>query len=118
MSMGSLWDAAAPAALAVGVSVVSILQAGDWARVSTPARHYISTYITTGRSHLSCTAVKPDSNLAWIFCQNCFCIIYCKLVLIRQTDFHAPKKSGLSGTHLYYRSALGICQHAVLGLSE
>ena len=35
------------AALAAGVSLVSILQAGDWARVSTPARHYFSPYITT-----------------------------------------------------------------------
>ena len=33
-------------ALAFGVSLVSILQAGDWSRVSTPARHYFSTYIT------------------------------------------------------------------------
>ena len=41
------WGTAASAALAAGVSLVSILQAGDWARVSTPARHYFSTYITT-----------------------------------------------------------------------
>ena len=44
LSPGSLWQAAA---LAAGVSLVSILQAGDWARVSTPARHYFSLYITT-----------------------------------------------------------------------
>ena len=31
---------AASAALAAGVSLVSILQAGDWAQVSAPARHY------------------------------------------------------------------------------
>ena len=37
MSLGSLQGAAA---LAAGVSLVSILQAGDWARVSTPPRHY------------------------------------------------------------------------------
>ena len=43
MSLGSLWGAAASAALAAGVSLVSILQAGDWARVSTLARHYFST---------------------------------------------------------------------------
>ena len=30
-----------------GVSLVSILQAGDWARVSTPVRHYCSTSIST-----------------------------------------------------------------------
>ena len=44
MSLGSLCGAAA---LVAGVSLVSILQAGDWARVSTPARQYFSPYITT-----------------------------------------------------------------------
>ena len=38
MSLGSLWGVAASAALAAGVSLVTILQAGDWTRVSTPAR--------------------------------------------------------------------------------
>ena len=47
MSLGFLQGHAASAALAAGVSLVSILQAGDWSRVSTPARHYFSTYITT-----------------------------------------------------------------------
>ena len=47
MSWGSLWGVAASAALAAGVSLVTILQAGDRTRDSTPARHYISTYITT-----------------------------------------------------------------------
>ena len=51
MSPGSLWGAAASAALAAGVSLVTILQAGDWTRVSTPARHYFSTYITTTDWH-------------------------------------------------------------------
>ena len=40
MSLGSFWRVAASAALAAGVSLVSILQAGDWASVSTPARHF------------------------------------------------------------------------------
>ena len=48
MSLGSLWGGgAASATLAAGVSLVTILQAGDWTRVSTPARHYFSTYIST-----------------------------------------------------------------------
>ena len=47
MSPGSLWWAAASAALVAGVSLVSILQAGDRARVSTPARHYFPPYNTT-----------------------------------------------------------------------
>ena len=46
MSLGSLWGGAASTALAAGVSLVTILQAGDWTRVSTPARYYFSTYIT------------------------------------------------------------------------
>ena len=52
MSLSSLWGwAAASAALAAGVSLVYILQAGDWARVSTPGRHYFSTYITIMDQH-------------------------------------------------------------------
>ena len=47
MSPGSLQGAVASAALVAGVSLVSILQAGDWARVSTLARYYFSPYITT-----------------------------------------------------------------------
>ena len=47
MSPGSFWQAAASAALVAVVSLVSILQAGDWARVSTPARCYFPLYITT-----------------------------------------------------------------------
>ena len=50
MSPGSLLGVAASAALAAGVSLVTILQAGDWTRVSIPARHYFSTYITTSGS--------------------------------------------------------------------
>ena len=51
MSLGSFLGVAASAALAAGVSLVTILQAGDWTRVSTPARHYFSTYITTTDQH-------------------------------------------------------------------
>ena len=51
MSPGSFWGVAASAALAADLSLVTILQAGDWARVSTPARHYFSTYITTTDQH-------------------------------------------------------------------
>ena len=51
MSQGSLWGVAASAALAAGVSLVTILQAGDWTRVFMPARHYFSTYITTTDWH-------------------------------------------------------------------
>ena len=51
MSLGSLWEVAASAALTAGFSLVTILQVGDWTRVSTPARHYFSTYITTTDQH-------------------------------------------------------------------
>ena len=51
MSLGTLWGVAASTALAAGVSLMTIMQAGDWARVSTPARHYFSTYITTTDWH-------------------------------------------------------------------
>ena len=51
MSPGSVWEAAASTAIVAGVSLVSILQAGGWARVSTPARHYFSPYITTVDRH-------------------------------------------------------------------
>ena len=51
MSLGSLQGVAASAALAAGVSLVTILQVGDWTRVSTPARYHFSTYITTMDRH-------------------------------------------------------------------
>ena len=51
MSPGSLGGAAVSAALVSGVSLVAILQAGDWTRVSTLARHYFSPYITTVDCH-------------------------------------------------------------------
>ena len=51
MSPGSLQGVAASAALAAGVALVTILQEGDWARVSTLARHYFSTYITITQWH-------------------------------------------------------------------
>ena len=51
MSPGFLSGAAPSAALGAGVSLVSILQAGDWGRVSPPARHYFSPYSTTVDQH-------------------------------------------------------------------
>ena len=47
----ALQGVAASAALAAGVSLVTILQAGDLAKVSTPARHHFSSYITTTDGH-------------------------------------------------------------------
>ena len=46
-----LQGVAASATLVAGVSLVTILQAGDWTRVSIPARHYFCTYITTMDQH-------------------------------------------------------------------
>ena len=47
MLLGTPQGAVVSVALAAGVSLVCILQAGDWAKVCTTARHYFSTYITT-----------------------------------------------------------------------
>ena len=45
-SLGSLQAAVVLVAFVAGVCLVSILQASDWARVSTSAKLYFSTYIT------------------------------------------------------------------------
>ena len=50
MHLGTLWEAVVPAAFAAGLSP-TVHATGDWARVSTPARNYISTYITTTDWH-------------------------------------------------------------------
>ena len=50
MSPDSLWRPAASAALVAGVPLVSIWQAGDWARVSTLVRLFFP-YITTMDQH-------------------------------------------------------------------
>ena len=49
--LGAVQGAVASAALVAGVSLASILQAGDWARVTTPATHYFSIYITAVDQH-------------------------------------------------------------------
>ena len=51
MSLGAVKSAVTSAALVAGVSLVYIWQSGDWARVSTPARHYFSIYIMTTEWH-------------------------------------------------------------------
>ena len=45
--LGSHWAAVSSVALVAGFALVYNLQAGDWARVSTLAKHYFSTYIST-----------------------------------------------------------------------
>ena len=50
MSQGNLQGAVVSMGFVADVSLVSILQAGDWARVSTPARHF-HAYITTTDWH-------------------------------------------------------------------
>ena len=51
MSPSTLQAAAVSVALVADVYRVSIMQAGDWAKVSVPSRHYFSTYITTIDCH-------------------------------------------------------------------
>ena len=50
-SLGTLWGATVSSAFVDGISLVSILQADDWARVSTQAKHYFSTYIIIMDQH-------------------------------------------------------------------
>ena len=60
MSLGILKAAVTSATLVAGVSLVSILLAGDWARVSTSARHYFG--------HISLLQIStriPCSALSW-----------------------------------------------------
>ena len=54
MSLRSSWGTAVSVALTACVSLVSILQAGGWARVSTPARHYFLPHITTSDQNQDC----------------------------------------------------------------
>ena len=51
MSPGIMYGAVVSSAFAAGVSLVSLLQAGEWARVFTLARHYFSAYPTTMDQH-------------------------------------------------------------------
>ena len=51
MSLDTLQGAATSWALEAGVSQASILEAGDWARVSSPTRHDFLLYITTKHMH-------------------------------------------------------------------
>ena len=82
ISLGSLWEVTASAALATGVSLVKILQAGDWARVSTLDRHYFSTYITTMDLHqdsvqyavlASVSRSSPGKCQILTYTQSCIC---------------------------------------------
>ena len=51
MPLGIFQGTTTSVALAAGVFLVSILQVGNWTRVSTPARHYFSTHINTTEWH-------------------------------------------------------------------
>ena len=51
VSLTTVQGAATSTALVAVVSLVSILQTGDLSRVSTPARHYFSTYLTATDWH-------------------------------------------------------------------
>ena len=51
ITLGIVWGTATSATLASGVSLVSILQAGELVRVSTSGRHYFSAYHTATNQH-------------------------------------------------------------------
>ena len=67
MSLGSVQGAVASGALEACISLVSILQAGDWSRVSVPARHYFAPtlLIWIGTRIL-------DTMLCWSSVSRCF----------------------------------------------
>ena len=51
ISAGTVQCAVASAALAAGIFLECILQVGEWARVTSQARHYFPTYITSTDQH-------------------------------------------------------------------
>ena len=65
MSPTTFWGVEVSAALVVSVSMVSILQSSNCARVSTPARHYLSTYITTTDEHQACIQFSVLGHSEW-----------------------------------------------------
>ena len=76
MSLGFLQGVAVSAALAAGVSLVTILQAADWARVSTPARHYFLPALllwigTRTQCNMQCWASVSRSSLGKCQTMNC-----------------------------------------------
>ena len=87
MSLGTLQSAAASEALVAGVSLVSILLAGDWARVSTLAGQYfliciyhVCTYIITKiGTMILCSMLLVSSQLAGK-CHTLTCINFCGYV--------------------------------------
>ena len=76
MSLGSLCSAMTSAPLVAGVSLVSMLQAGDWTGVSALARHYLSIYITAVdwyKDPVQCVVLASVSR--W-FLGKCLTLIY------------------------------------------
>ena len=55
MFPGTPCDAAMSAALVAGVCLVCVLWAGDWARVSTTARHYFLLTMDQHQDSIHCT---------------------------------------------------------------
>ena len=51
MSLRVVHSVVSSVALVASVFLVPILQASDWAKVSTPAKHYFSTYFTSINQH-------------------------------------------------------------------
>ena len=83
LSPGILYGAVVPVALAAGVSLVSVLQTGDWTRDSTPVKTYFSTYIITSNHHqdsIQSTVLASVSSLLVGRCQTMAYIKSCKYV--------------------------------------
>ena len=71
---------AASVALVAGLSLFFILQASDWARVSTPARHYFSTYITMMDQHQNSVQCTVSGVNELSICVQVSSIDLCSLV--------------------------------------
>ena len=107
MSQGSLWDAAASSSLVAGISLVSILQVGDWARVSTPAKHYFPpvTLLQISTSILC-------NMLYWASVHRCF-------LVLSNIDLCSLANVGLSGlSSPHYRANTFPMACAVLALDK
>ena len=73
MSLGTPQGVATSEALVVSVCLMSILQAGDWARVSTPAGCHFSIYITTtdwDRDYIQHTAIYLSEWSSCLYMSN------------------------------------------------
>ena len=100
MSLGTLHAVVASATLVAGISFVSILQAVDWARISTSATHYflsisLQTFGTIcGLSPVCCSGpqqVNHFGNCRTLTCINLVDILGCWAMALPSTEQIVPQ---------------------------